>query len=123
MTIPVEHSYVDFQQMIIRNKLNHESPANQVTEDYMFDHVQLANLMMQENSENVTFYEQDAIQKIIDYQFTTTKKFFKRLSVLYICLFLIPLFFIIFSKNPLTVRVNYIIAYFCQLVFFATELI
>ena len=47
MNIPVEHSYIDFQQMIIRNKLNHESGSDgQSNDDYMFDHVQLATLMV-----------------------------------------------------------------------------
>ena len=56
--------------MIIRNKLN--PPKDWDKQTYMFDHVQLAELMIQEKDNNVAFYEQDAIQKIIDYQFITT---------------------------------------------------
>ena len=50
--------------MIIKNKLNQPEHDEK---DYMFDHVQLSELMMQSEEQNVAFYEQDAIQKIIDY--------------------------------------------------------
>ena len=60
---PAEHSYVDFQHYIIGQKL---SARNDPTQDYIFDDLKLADLMVKFSS-NVEFYEQETIQKVIDH--------------------------------------------------------
>lgn len=63
-TIAVEHSFMDFQYMIIGEKIAKSRTGG----DFVFDELYLSKLMIQPES-NVEFYQQDAIQKIIDYQF------------------------------------------------------
>lgn len=120
-TIAVEHSEMDFQYMIIGEKLKFD-PKTEGTK-FVFDNLYLSNLMIQDDESNVTFYEQDAIQKIIDYQFETTYRFFTRLAMIYVCFFVIPLLMIIFQENSDVGRSCYIICYFTQLFFFGIELI
>jgi len=54
-------------------------------------------MMIQDNPQNVDFYQQDAIQKIIDYQFTTTKVFFRTLMMFYVFFFMVPIIIVIFN--------------------------
>lgn len=96
--------------MIIGEKLKYD--AKNAGKKFVFDNLYLANLMVQEDEANVNFYEQDAIQKIIDFQFETTYKFFTRLATIYICFFVIPLLVIIFQENSDVGRACYIICYF-----------
>ena len=72
---------------------------------------------------NVEFYQQDAIQKIIDYQFVTTKKFFINLMTIYIIGFVIPILLIIFYDDIDVSMVCYIVGYFTQMFFFIYEMI
>jgi len=72
---------------------------------------------------SIDFYLQDAIQKIIDYQFETTYKFFKNLALLYILGFCVPLLIIIFENDPVYNKYCYIVGYFTQLIFFCVEII
>lgn len=120
-TIAVEHSTMDFQYMIIGEKLKYD--AKSAGRKFVFDNLYLANLMIQEDEANVNFYEQDAIQKIIDFQFETTYIFFTRLATIYICFFVIPLLMIIFQENSDVGRACYIICYFTQCFFFGIEII
>lgn len=119
-TIPVEHSHIDFQFMIMANKLDYDSKEKK---PYVFDDLKLAELMVQNSETNVQFYQSDAIQKIIDFQFVTTKMFFERLAIIYLVLFMIPLLVIIFYDDVMIDRICYIICYFTQLWFFAIEII
>jgi len=56
-------------------------------------------MMIQDNPQNVDFYQQDAIQKIIDYQFTTTKVFFRTLMMFYVFFFMVPIIIVIFNDQ------------------------
>lgn len=55
---------MDFQYMIIGEKISKSSTDG----NFVFDELYLSKLMIQPE-QNVEFYQQDAIQKIIDYQF------------------------------------------------------
>lgn len=107
--------------MIIGEKLQFDAKA--AGTKFVFDNLYLANLMIQNDEANVNFYEQDAIQKTIDYQFETTYRFFIRLAVIYMFGFVIPLLVIIFQENSDVGRGCYMICYFTQLFFFGIELI
>ena len=119
--IAVEHTYMDFQFMIIGEKLAYNLEENK-NQKFVFDDLYLSKLMIQ-NEDNVEFYQQDAIQKIIDYQFVTTKKFFSTLMYCYIAFFMLPIIIIIFSDDPSINQYCYVIAYFAQLGFFGYEII
>ena len=107
--------------MIMANKLDYDSDKQK--KPYVFDDLKLAELMVQDSETNVQFYQSDAIQKIIDFQFVTTKMFFERLAIIYLVLFMIPLLVIIFYDDVMIDRICYIICYFTQLWFFAIEII
>ena len=112
---------MDFQWMIIGEKMrkygelqdrieqirsdNQDMPQEELEEliekeqsqKFVFDDHYLSKMMIQESS--IEFYLMDATQKIIDYQFETTFRFFKKLALLYIFGFLVPLLVIIFEKD------------------------
>ena len=62
MVIEVEHHFIDYQPMIIGEKIRGKK-------DYALDDEVLANLMLIEDVENLEFYRQEFVQKIIDLQF------------------------------------------------------
>lgn len=87
----VEHSYVDFQNLIVNEKLT----ALTGTERGVFYGQQyFAELMVQENIE---FYLQDEIQKFIDYQFVQTRRFFMVNLIIYLALFCVPFLLVLFG--------------------------
>jgi hypothetical protein len=102
--------------MIIGEKLSYSEP----NQKFIFDDLYLAKMMIQSD---VTFYQQDANQKVIDYQFVTTKKFFQTLMYIYIFFFMIPLIIIIFSDNAELNMYCYEVAYFTQIGFFLYEIL
>ena len=69
----VEHRYVDFQLMIICEKLRTfvKNPKKVVK----FDDLYLARLIYQ-NPENADFYVTETIQKLINFQYSRSVKFF-----------------------------------------------
>lgn len=116
----VEHSYIDFQMLILGRKLKWDTDNGK----YVFDSQKLARSLIQNDLANIDFYSQEAIQKLIDYQFETTYKFFMAQTIIYIVGFVIPLGFIIFHEHNLRLmNAMYVIGFFTQLLFFGLEMI
>lgn len=133
-TITVEYSTMDFQWMIIGEKLesytNSVNVLKEITDDpnfvnlpikeqnekiaaveserFVFDDHYLSQMMLQPS---IDFYLQDAIQKIIDYQFETTYRFFRNLAILYILGFITPLLVIIFDNDAESNKYCYMVGY------------
>lgn len=133
-TITVEYSTMDFQWMIIGEKLesytNSVNVLKEITDDpnfvnlpikeqnekiaaveserFVFDDHYLSQMMLQPS---IDFYLQDAIQKIIDYQFETTYRFFRNLAILYILGFITPLLVIIFYNDAESNKYCYMVGY------------
>ena len=145
-TITVEYSYMDFQWMIIGEKMRNygdledriqeikdkEENKDKTEEEldelihlekskkFVFDNHYLSQMMIQPSIE---FYLQDAIQKIIDYQFEMTFRFFSRLALIYTLGYVTPLLIIIFVNDVELNKYCYVIGYFTQLFFFGVEII
>jgi len=58
----VEHTYIDFTSLIIGEKIRRRSEEN-----ISFDDIYLSQLFLKFGNLNKTIYQQDSIQKIIDY--------------------------------------------------------
>lgn len=88
LTIEIEHKYIDFQYLILGEKIRER-------QKYVLDDFRLARFMI--NDENIEFYEQEYVKKIIDVHFPLTKKFYCVLLIFYLSFFFIPLVATIFS--------------------------
>ena len=58
----VEHTYIDFTSLIIGEKIR-----GRFEENISFDDIYLSQLFLKFGNLNKTIYQQDSIQKIIDY--------------------------------------------------------
>jgi hypothetical protein len=58
----VEHTYIDFTSLIIGEKIR-----NKNQQDLSFDDIYLSQLFLKFGRLNKTIYQQDSVQKLIDY--------------------------------------------------------
>ena len=80
--IEVEHKYIDFQPLILGEKIRSRKK-------YVLDEFKLAQLL-RINEGNEEFYKQEYIKKIIDIQFSVTYKFYLGLFIFYLVFFFMP---------------------------------
>jgi len=64
----VEYTFIDFEYMIIGEKIKHKTHDDKISPLQEFDHFYLAKLMIA-NDNNLKFYDQSSVQKIIDMQY------------------------------------------------------
>jgi hypothetical protein len=64
-----------------------------------FDNCYYAEWMQKCAEQNLEFYLQDSVQKLIDYQWTFTRVFMGNLFFMYVVLFLMPLCFTLFTEE------------------------
>lgn len=55
--------------------------------------------MIQEDESNLPFYLQESIQKIIDFQWVTTKKIMKSILMVYLTMYCFPIFMTLFLED------------------------
>ena len=83
----VNYTFIDFEYMIIGLKIK---DIDEVTRKKEFDDFDLSKLMIT-NDDNLKFYDQPSVQKIIDMQFLKTRRFQTYLFAFYIIFFVYPL--------------------------------
>lgn len=86
----MEHSIIDFRLLIVGEKVR---CYQERTLNVRFDNQRLATILDLEyhNYEDVLqFYELEAVKKLVDYQFETTKSFFDKVFKFYFFGFVVP---------------------------------
>ena len=87
---PIEHSYIDFNWLIINEKIR---AINNVGADEVFnlrfDHLFYAELIMSQY-DNLKFFSASSVRKIIDFQFEITKQFMEGQFWFYMIFFVLP---------------------------------
>ena len=89
----VEHSYCDFQQMILGQKVRKFKKNTEANPkpNYTFDDYELSKLLSREiENDNIDFYKGETVQKLIACQWETSKFWWKQLFQIYFFLFMIP---------------------------------
>jgi len=86
--IEVEHSAIDFQKLIIGEKIRYIQEQSYRKVNFNDNH--LANVFFVEDDEYLSFYNLEAVRKIIDFQFLKTKQFLQYTFLFYIGGFMIP---------------------------------
>jgi hypothetical protein len=98
----VEHSCINFTKVIIGEKIRsiQEYDYRQVN----FNDNHLASIFYIEDEEYLSFYDLEAVRKIIDFQFMRTKEFLKFIMFFYLFGFLFP--FILSLSMEITFFLN-----------------
>lgn len=94
----VEFSYMNFQNMIIGEKIRKKQEFGKGK--LKFNNLYFANLINQ-NPSNQELFMKESIQKLIDFQYMTTFKFFKYLFIVYVLGFALPFFHYLFKNHQL----------------------
>ena len=71
--IEIEHSMIDFQALIVGEKVRDYQNGN--FNNFDFNDKILASVLYVDNNEEMKYYNLETIRKIIDFQFVKTKKF------------------------------------------------
>lgn len=106
--IEVEHSAIDFQRMIIGDKLRAIEEGDHPTK-VVFNDKHLSDIFLIDNEEYIDFYNCDAVRKIIDFQYLRTKKFMLACFTVYMCGFMIPFLLTLSIKSQLGLNMLYIL--------------
>lgn len=117
----VEHSLIDFQKLIIGEKIR----GIQEEKDYgvEFNDQHLAGLLYKEGDKYLDFYKLEAVQKLVEYQFIKTKAFLGLIMKFYLIGFLIPFILSITLETPLLLNLCYISCFMAQAFLFFFELV
>jgi maltodextrin utilization protein YvdJ len=94
----VTHTFVDFREVIIGEKLRAIQKSRKKL-DLRFDNLYYADWMQKCGDSNIKFYLQESVQKMIDYQWTKTYSIQKNLFMMYVVMFLIPVSTTLFSES------------------------
>ena len=105
--IEVEHSCIDFQKVIIGDKLRaiQEEDFKHVN----FNNNHLADIFMVNDDDYIEFYNCEAVRKIVDFQFIKTKKFICATMALYVIGFLIPFTLSLSLKDKLWLNLCFLL--------------
>lgn len=98
---PVEHSYIDFRMVLLKHKLDYIRDKNRGNDKFYSysanpenseESFGVTNLMVAEMfaSQDLTFYNQESVCKIIDFQFEQTRSFMQTIFWFFIIGFIIP---------------------------------
>ena len=94
----VEHRYMDFSYTIISDKVKNIDKISS-SEELKFDDIFYSKLMLKCDVNNLDFYMQDSVQKIIECQWVSASKLMKGLFSLYMFMYLIPIGITLFTKD------------------------
>jgi len=86
--IEVEHSMIDFQKVIIGEKIRDVQEEGFRVID--FDDQHLASILYIEDDAHISFYNLETIRKLVDFQFVRTKAFLERMLGFYVFGFMVP---------------------------------
>ena len=88
---------------------------------YILDDMRIAEMMLQPESRS-EFYELEAPQKIIDFQFIKASKFFRLLFLFYVTTFIMPNIIAYFADVPLVTRICNLVSLFSLMCFLVIEI-
>lgn len=117
--VEVEHTAINFSKIIIGEKIRYIQEH-----DYrhvVFNDNHLASIFWVEDEEYLSFYDLDAVRKIIDFQFVKTQKFIQWIMAFYMIGFLIPYIITLNSSNLFFLNIFYILMLFTQIFFMIFE--
>jgi hypothetical protein len=119
--VEVEHSLIDFQKIIIGEKIRdvQEDGFNNVN----FNDQHLASIFCVEPDHQVDFYNLETVRKIVDFQFITTKWFLQLMFKFYLFGFMIPFIISLCKPSLLILNITYTMCLFTQIFFIMFELV
>jgi hypothetical protein len=114
----VEHTYIDFTSLIIGEKIRQRG------QHYIsFDDIYLSQLFLKQGKLNKTIYQQDSVQKIIDYQWVQTRKIMQFSFYFYVLLYCLPISVILFTKDDRVHMMSLQVAIVPAIILFLIEVI
>ena len=118
-TIEVEHSSINFDKVIIGEKIRN-------IQEFNYRHVQfndnhLASIFFVEDDEHMDFYNLEAVRKVIDFQFVRTQNFLQYMMLAYIFGFLVPYTMSLSCTTVFFLNILYNICLFTQVFFIIFE--
>lgn len=117
--VKVEHTTIIFTKMIIGEKIRYIQEHDYRHVNFNDNH--LAGIFWIEDEEHIDFYNQEAVRKIIDFQFDKTREFVQFIMVFYVIGFLLPYIISLSSNNAFFLNIFYIIMLFTQIFFMIFE--
>lgn len=117
----VEHSLIDFQKLIIGEKIRGILELN--FKNIIFNDTHLAGLLYKDEEKYLSFYKLETVQKLVDFQFEKTKKFLSLIMKLYVFGFLGPFILSITFESYLLKNLCYILCFVTQGFLFLFELV
>lgn len=117
--IEVEHSCIDFQKVIIGDKLRAIQEDNYEKVNFNDNH--LADIFMINDEDYIEFYNCEAVRKVVDFQFTKTKKFIIATMLIYIFGFLIPYTMSLSITDKVWLNLCYVLCLITQIFFISFE--
>lgn len=84
--VEAEHSIIDFQRMIIGEKIRGFTEDDDGFKNIEFTNEHLADILcIKDNSgHNIKYYNQETVRKLIDFQFVEVKQFLQVMFWIYI---------------------------------------
>ena len=87
--IEVEHQYINFEMLIISEKIRAIEKGNSA-HNLEFNDIYYSTLMIDQEETNQEFYNKETIQKIIDFQYGTTRVMLSYMLYVYLIGFCLP---------------------------------
>ena len=119
--IEVEHSLVDFQKVIIGEKVRGYQEG--IFHNINFNDQHLAQIMYVEPEEHINYYNLETVRKIIDFQFRKTSRFLGLMLKIYMVGFLLPFIVSLSTKNTFFLNISYTMCLLTQIFFVLFEFI
>jgi len=119
--IEVEHSMIDFQKVIIGEKIRFIQEKNFRKVSFNDNH--LADIMWVEDPEYLSFYNLETVRKVVDFQFVKTKWFLQYAFMFYSCGFLIPFILSMSIESALWLNLLFTLCLFTQIFFAIFEVL
>jgi hypothetical protein len=119
--IEVEHSMIDFQKVIIGEKIRFIQEKNFRKVSFNDNH--LADIMWVEDPEYLSFYNLETVRKVVDFQFVKTKWFLQYAFMFYACGFLIPFILSMSIESALWLNLLFTLCLFTQIFFAIFEVL
>jgi len=117
----IEHSYIDFQKLIIGEKIRGIQEQN--FKNINFGDHHLANVIFIEDDEHLEYYNLESIRKVIDFQFSEASKFLKFQLFFFGVGFMAPFIATMFITSTFILGILYNICFFTQIFFMMFEVI
>lgn len=117
----IEHSYIDFQKLIIGEKIRGIQEQN--FKNINFGDQHLANVIFIEDDEHLEYYNLESIRKVIDFQFSEASKFLQFQLFFFGAGFMAPFIATMFISSTFILGILYNICFFTQIFFIMFEVI